>query len=127
MCVFPQLQSRSVGIGVSKCFLQGAEEATSAWNGKNHGSELANDLVPDLHRDMALCRCDCAKDIMELLDSVWWQLDGHVDGVCDPTKHHVLSGPCGISFPQLFGRSWFLSMRVVVCMQFLKDTVQCME
>ena len=87
---------------VPEGFLQRAEQPASPRNGRDHGAELSQDLVPLLDGDAALIGVDAAEDFVEAGDAVRGQFDGAQDRVDDPPKDDFAGGPRCVSFEHLF-------------------------
>jgi hypothetical protein len=80
-----QAESVPVAVGVAEGVLECAEQTPTSWDGKGHGTEFSQELVPRCCLDMGLARADQVEQSSETVDAVRGQLDGAGNSINQPT------------------------------------------
>jgi hypothetical protein len=113
--------------GVTKDFLQGAEETAAARQCKEHGSQLANYFVPTFGRDAAASRGYFCQQFVKPVEAMGRQFDGKVHRVNDPAQNNFACGPCRLAFAEFFYGDWFLAKAGISGIQGAKNAVHGMK
>jgi hypothetical protein len=98
---------------VAKCFMEQAEEASALGNGDRHGAKFSKNLLPFFHRQARLSWGHLIQEGKEAVLAVLGQLDGHQDGIDDPSKDELVTFPVGVALSKFPGQHGFFAMLIV--------------